>query len=99
MDLLFRQPDGSAWHPYAVFRRYKKMAERAGLPPAGMHDGRHATGSYTYAVSGSGLHVKEKLGLSTVAIAEDVYTTLLREKEKQVAERIAALIPRQRVSG
>lgn len=82
---------GDDRRPYAVFRRFKKIAEHAGLPPAGMH----AAASYTYAASGSDLHVKEKLGLSTVAIAGDVYTTLLWEKAKQNAERAANLIPRQ----
>ncbi|WP_117213787.1 tyrosine-type recombinase/integrase [Allorhizocola rhizosphaerae] len=95
LDLFFRQPSGQPWHPDAVSKRFTQYAQEAGLPPCSIHDGRHASASYTIAAGGTIKDVKEQLGLSTLDIADKVYATLLREHEQHLAEKTAALIPRQ----
>lgn len=95
VDLFFRQSDGRAWHPERVGRRFERAVRLAGLPPVRFHDGRHGAATYTKAAGGDLLDLKHKLGHSSVAIAGDVYPIVLRDLERELAERTAALIPRQ----
>lgn len=96
VDLFFRRPDGRAWHPDLVSERFERHARNAGLPPVGIHDGRHSAATFTKAAGGDLTEIKELLGHSTIAITADIYTSLLRDVERQTAENAAKLIPRQR---
>lgn len=96
VDLLFRQPDGRAWHPGTVTARFKAAAEAAGLPPIRFHDGRHAAATYTKAAGGDLLDLRKKLGHASVTVTADHYPAQLDELDRALAERTAALIPRQR---
>jgi len=96
VNLFFRRPDGRAWHPDLVSERFERHARNAGLPPVGIHDGRHSAATFTKAAGGDLTEIKELLGHSTIAITADIYTSLLRDVERQTAENAAKLIPRQR---
>jgi hypothetical protein len=96
VDLFFRRPDGQAWHPSTVTDRFKRLARDAGLPPIGIHGGRRGAATYTKAAGGTLLDIKELLGHAHVGISSDIYTSLLEETERELAERTAQLIPRHR---
>ncbi len=44
-DLIFCQADGTPWRPDYVSRRFKALAQSAGLPPIKLHEGRHTAAS------------------------------------------------------
>jgi integrase len=63
----------------------------AGLPPIRLHDLRHGAAPSMAA----GHHMKvvqETLGLSSITIAADTYTSVLPELARRSAEDVAALI-------
>jgi len=47
-DLIFCREDGSPWRPDVVYRRFRAIARRAGLPPIKLHEGRHSAVSLQY---------------------------------------------------
>jgi integrase len=44
-DLIFCRADGSPWPPDYVSRRFRALAEQAGLPPVKLHEARHSANS------------------------------------------------------
>ncbi|GHJ50615.1 site-specific integrase [Catellatospora sp. TT07R-123] len=96
VDLYFRQPDGSAWHPDTVSERFERNVRKADLPPVGIHDGRHGAATYAKAGGAKMEDIKEQLGHSTIAITADIYTSLLRELERATAENTANVLKRRR---
>ncbi|MGH3716533.1 MAG: tyrosine-type recombinase/integrase [Micromonosporaceae bacterium] len=96
VDLFFRRPDGTAWHPELVSERFERHARDAGLPPVGIHDGRHGAATFTKAAGGDITEIKELLGHSTITITADIYTSLLQDLQRVTAENTAKLIPRKR---
>ncbi|MEV6527210.1 tyrosine-type recombinase/integrase [Longispora sp. NPDC051575] len=96
VDLFFRRPDGGAWNPDLVSERFQRHVRHAGLPPVGIHDGRHAAATFTKAAGGDLKEIQELLGHSHFVTTADTYTSLLQEVERVTAERTARLIPRNR---
>ncbi|MGH3659619.1 MAG: tyrosine-type recombinase/integrase, partial [Micromonosporaceae bacterium] len=96
VDLFFRRPNGTAWHPELVAERFERHARDAGLPPSGIHDGRHGAATFTKAAGGDITEIKELLGHSTITITADIYTSLLQDLQRVTAENTAKLIPRKR---
>lgn len=94
VDLYFRQPSGRPWNPVTLSSRFAQYAEEAGLPPCSIHDGRHASVTYTMAAGGTLTDIKEQLGLADIDTAEKVYVSLLVEGQRRLAENTCALIPR-----
>lgn len=95
VDLFFRQPNGQAWHPYAVTQRFEEDTELAGLPPIRLHDGRHAAATYLKAAGGDLLDMKKKLGHASITVTGDTYPAGLDEIDRILARRVAELVPRQ----
>lgn len=79
-----------------ITARFKAAAEAAGLPPIRFHDGRHAAATYTKAAGGDLLDLRKKLGHASITVTADHYPAQLDEVDRALAERTAALIPRQR---
>ncbi|WP_159104788.1 tyrosine-type recombinase/integrase [Plantactinospora sp. BB1] len=99
VDLFFRQPDGRAWHPSSVTDRFQRDAAAAGLPPIRLHDGRHSAATYMKAAGADLLDMRKKLGHASVTVTGDIYPASLDEIDRMIAERTAALIPRNRPAG
>lgn len=90
----FVQTDGSWLHPETVTDEFEKIYQKAGLPPINLRDVRHLAATVIHA-GGGDLHViKEVLRHSTIKLASDTYTSLLREVDREVAERAAGMVPR-----
>ncbi|GAA4595740.1 integrase [Actinoplanes octamycinicus] len=94
--LVFVQPDGSAWHPDTVTKRFDSLVGKAGLPPIRLHDLRHCAATFLKAAGADLQDIKELLGHSTITITSDTYTSVIQEleTERAKAEAAAALVPR-----
>ena len=83
---------GSPLHPAAVTDAFHLLAYLAGLPPIRLHDLRHGAATLLLAAGHDMKVVQETLGLSSITIAADTYTSVLPELARRSAEDVAALI-------
>ena len=88
----FTNPDGSPLHPAAVTDMFEQIAYLAVLPPIRLHDLRHGAATLLLAAGHDMKVVQETLGLSSITIAADTYTSVLPELARRSAEDVAALI-------
>ena len=68
------------------------IAYLAGLPPIRLHDLRHGAATLLLAAGHHMKVVQETLGLSSISIAADTYTSVLPELARRSAEDVAALL-------
>jgi integrase len=68
------------------------IAYLAGLPPVRLHDLRHGAVTMLLAAGHGMKVVQEALGLSSITIAGDTYTSVLPQLARQSAEDVAALV-------
>ena len=68
------------------------LAYLAGLPPIRLHDLRHGAATLLLAAGHDMKVVQDTLGLSSITIAADTYTSVLPQLARQSAEDVAALI-------
>ncbi|MEV4630468.1 site-specific integrase [Micromonospora sp. NPDC049523] len=87
--LFFVRPNGHPWRPHLITQRFRKLVQRAGLPPIRLHDLRQ--GAATIALD-AGIDVKvvsEQLGHTTTTLTRDAYQSVTKELHHDaVAERI-----------
>ncbi|MGI5207661.1 tyrosine-type recombinase/integrase [Spirillospora sp. CA-108201] len=67
-------------------------AMEAGLPPVRLHDLRHGAATILLRAGHDLKVVQETLGLSSITIASDTYTSVLPDLARQSAEDAAAVI-------
>ncbi len=89
--LVFTRPDGTAWHPETVSKRFVQLARGAGLPPIRLHDLRH-----THASLGlfGGVHLKvmqESLGHSSISVTANMYSHVTPGLQRDAAQLVATL--------
>lgn len=73
------------------------IAYLAGLPPIRLHDLRHGAATLLLAAGHDMKVVQETLGLSSITIAADTYTSVLPQLARQSAEDVAALVRPARI--
>ena len=88
----FTDEHGRPLHPAAVTSTFQLIAWLAGLPPVRLHDLRHGAATLLLAAGHDMKVVQETLGLSSITIAADTYTSVLPELARKSAEDVAALI-------
>ena len=94
-DLVFCREDGTPYPPDYVSRRFRELAEAAGLPRIKLHEGRHTAA--TLALE-AGLDVKvvaDQLGHSTTAITQNTYQHVRRQVHVSAAEAVVELLPKR----
>jgi integrase len=99
----FTTGNGEPLHPAFVTEQFEQMAMETGLPPVRLHDLRHGAATILLAAGHDMKVVQETLGLSSITIAADTYTSVLPDLARRSAEDAAAVIlrarqPRSRVS-
>ncbi|MFC7866526.1 hypothetical protein ACFU5B_22235 [Streptomyces murinus] len=82
----------------SLFRldEFRRICRRADLPPINLRDLRHCATTLIHAGGGDLHAIKETLRHSTIKLASDTYTSLLKEVDLEIVERAAALVPRAR---
>lgn len=98
MGKVFVEPDGRWLHPEQVSEEFRRICRRADLPPINLRDLRHCAATLIHAGGGDLHAIKETLRHSTIKLASDTYTSLLKEVDLEIAEKAAALVPRARRS-
>lgn len=93
---VFVEPDGNWLHPEKVSEEFRRIYRRAALPPINLRDLRHCAATLIHAGGGDLHAIKETLRHSTIKLASDTYTSLLKEVDLEIAEKAAALVPRAR---
>jgi len=89
---LFCWENGKPPHPDTITRRFKRLAQAAGLPEIDLHDVRHS-----YATAGRDAKIdwkalSERIGHSDVAFTMKQYVQTDLEADRQVAKTLAELI-------
>jgi len=91
-NLVFARADGSPTPPEEVSRRFKQLAEEAGLPTIRFHDLRHTAATLMREAGYDWKIISDQLGHSTVKITMDIYTHVLPVEHDEAAENVAALV-------
>jgi integrase len=93
---VFVDVDGKWLHPEKVSDEFRRICRRADLPTINLRDLRHCAATLIHAGGGDLHAIKETLRHSTIKLASDTYTSLLKEVDLEIAEKAAALVPRAR---
>lgn len=93
---VFTTELGEWLHPDILSKEFRRLYESAGLPPINLRDLRHCAATLIHAGGGDLHAIKETLRQSTINLASDTYTSLLREVDLEIAEKAAAVVPRAR---
>ncbi|HEX3957502.1 MAG TPA: site-specific integrase [Trebonia sp.] len=88
----FTDEHGGPLYPADVTYAFHMIAYLAGLPPVRLHDLRHGAATLLLAAGHDMKVVQETLGLSSITIAADTYTSVLPQLARQSAEDVAALV-------
>ncbi len=91
-DLVFTNEMGHHLYSETVLRHYRRILDKAGIPPKRFHDLRH-TYAVTSLYAGDDIKtVQENLGHSTAAFTLDVYGHVTDAMRKASADRMEAFI-------
>ena len=94
--LVFSREDGSLIHPDLLTGWFARHVDRAKLRPIRLHDLRHTHASLALQAGISAKVVSDRLGHATVAFTLDVYSHVIPGLQEEAADRIAALMSRER---
>lgn len=96
--LVFTREDGAPVHPERVTKAFRRLASRAGLPLIRLHDLRHTSATLGLLAGEDMRLVSRRLGHSSITVTVDVYTHVAEDAAREAAERLAALVRRERGS-
>ncbi len=89
---MFANEAGGALHPNSLNLRFRRLIERAGVPPIRFHDPRHTCATLLLA---AGVHpkiVQERLGHESIAMTLDLYSHVSMTMQQEAAERLERLL-------
>ncbi|GAA0695390.1 tyrosine-type recombinase/integrase [Kitasatospora atroaurantiaca] len=92
--LVFTKEDGEGYHPDYLTARFKRLVEKADLPPTRLHDLRHLAASLARLAGVDMKGIQVQLGHSSFQITADTYTSVLPQLEQAAAEATLATVPR-----
>ena len=92
---VFTREDGTPLLPQFVTKRFEQLVQRADLPAMTFHGLRHQHASLLIAQGIDLAVVSKRLGHSSIAITNDLYSHLLRDANRQAGEAAEALVPRR----
>ncbi len=89
---VFLSEVGEELHPQSLTYRFRKAAERAGLRPISIKDGRHTSATVALAAKTHPKIVSERLGHADIRITLDTYSHAMEDLQREAAEGISALL-------
>ena len=89
---VFTTRDGKPLDGGNVTRDFKRLLEKAGLPPLRFHDLRHSCASFLLAQGVGPRVVMEILGHSQISLTMNTYAHVLPSLQKEAAHRMNALL-------
>jgi integrase len=90
--LVFPSTHGAPRRNTNVWRGWKRLLKRAGLPDYKFHELRHTAASLALSEGASLFHVSRMLGHSSIAITADTYGHWTDEGREDVAARLERAI-------
>lgn len=89
---LFCWPNGTLPHPDTITRRFKRLAERAGLPVIKLHEARHSYLTAGRLAKADPKALSWRVGHASVAFTMEAYMHGDVEADRELAEAMARLI-------
>jgi integrase len=89
---LFTRKDGEPINPSYATTRFRKLTNRAGLPPVRLHDLRHGAASLAHEAGADLKTLQDLLGHSSIVVTADTYTSVLPDSQRRCADATAALV-------
>ena len=80
---VFTRPDGAAINPNYATTRFRKLTDRAGLPPVRLHDLRHGAASLAHEAGADLKTLQDLLGHSSIVVTADTYTSVLPPAQRR----------------
>lgn len=91
-NMVFCNKDGSYVNPGSVTRRFNNYLEAAGVKKIRLHDLRHTHASLLLKTGVQPKIVQERMGHSSIAITQDIYSHLFPSMQKEAAKKMDDLI-------
>ena len=92
---VFTHEDGTPLHPAHATARFERIAFEAGLPPIRLHDLRHGAATIAHAAGADLKAIQAMLCLLYITLTSEIYTSVLEEVDRDIAERMIAIVPRK----
>ncbi|MEU8660754.1 tyrosine-type recombinase/integrase [Actinoplanes philippinensis] len=89
---VFTRKDGEPINPSYATTRFRKLTDRAGLPPVRLHDLRHGAASLAHEAGADLKTLQDLLGHSRIVVTADTYTSVLPDSQRRCADATAALV-------
>ncbi|MGN9779660.1 site-specific integrase [Micromonospora sp. H33] len=89
---VFARADGLPINPNYATTRFRKLVQRAGLPPVRLHDLRHGAASLAHEAGADLKTLQDLLGHSSNVTTADTYTSVLPEVQRRCADATAHLV-------
>jgi integrase len=90
--LVFTSGIGTPLEPRNLFRRFKALLHKAGLPDFRFHDLRHSAASLLLAQGVPMRAVMELLGHSSIGTTADIYSHVMPAMMRDVADKMEAIV-------
>ncbi|WP_436837866.1 tyrosine-type recombinase/integrase [Micromonospora rifamycinica] len=79
-------------NPNYATTRFRKLVQRAGLPPVRLHDLRHGAASLAHQAGADLKTLQDLLGHSSIVITADTCTSVLPDVQRRCADATAHLV-------
>ncbi|XVU30696.1 tyrosine-type recombinase/integrase [Actinoplanes sp. CA-054009] len=89
---VFVRTDGLPINPNYATTRFRKLLDRAGLPPVRLHDLRHGAASLAHEAGADLKTLQDLLGHSSIVVTADTYTSVLPQIQRRCADATAQLV-------
>lgn len=86
-DYVCCKPDGSRYNPGYFSKKFVKFLKRCRLPHIRLHDLRHSNATLMLKYGVQPKVASSRLGHSTISITLDLYSHVLGEMQKEVAQK------------
>ena len=94
-DWVFTYEDGRPVNPYYISDVFRRLVKQAGLPQLTFHGLRHEHASLLLSAGASITAVSKRLGHSSASITSDLYSHLLDDADRSMADAVQDVLDRR----